>query len=114
MAEAMERDLFKKFFPHLAKEMEKGTSRAKLDEQRDQEKRGNMENSRKWAGHDPSVVDFIRRCETVEQALEVVEYLERRGEVTPRRAADLRLQLEREGLRGFGTMKKSGFYHRNR
>ncbi len=69
---------------------------------------------RKWAGYVPDAVDFIRRCETKEQAEEIIDYLKDRGEVPPERAAELRGQLEDEGLESFGSRKKVGFYHRDR
>ena len=72
------------------------------------------ENARKWAGYDPDIVDFIRRCETVEQALEVIEYLENRGEVTEERAVEVRKQVMERGLRSFGSKKDKGFYHMDR
>jgi hypothetical protein len=107
----MEKEIFKKFFPHLAEEMENGVSRVKLGD--NEEGEGAPANSRKWIGHEPDVVDFIRRCETAEQAREIIEYLEAKGEITSDRATKLRRQLKDEGLESFGSRKDEGFYHRN-
>ena len=106
-------ELFRKLFPHLAKEMEEGTSRVKVDELEDEEEREQRETSRMWAGYAPDVVDFIRRCENAEQAEEVIEYMEKRGEITNERAAELRRQLQEKGLESFGSRKEEGFYHKN-
>ena len=103
----MEKERFKKLFPHLSDEMETEVSSVKIEG--GEPPAGNM----KWEGYDPDVIDFIRRCETPEQALQVIEYMEERGEITPERAAELRRQLSREGLRSFGERKESGFYHKS-
>ena len=110
----MERDRFKKLFPHLAREMESGPSKAdENDNSETGEPKANDE-ARKWAGYDPDVVDFIRRCETVGQAEEVVDYMESRGDITAERAAEIRKQIIEEGLRSFGLKKEERFYHRDR
>lgn len=110
----MERDRFKKLFPHLAREMEGGRSRVDMND--DLEAGGPKANDegQKWAGYDPDVVDFIRRCETVEQVEEVVDYMESHGEITAERAAEIRKQIVEEGLRSFGPKKEMGFYNRDR
>lgn len=109
----MARERFRKLFPHLAEEMESGRSRvrvADVEEGQSDTERGPM---RKWAGYDPDVVDFIRRCSTEEEAEEIIAYLEERGEITPERATKLRSQLREKGLESFGSRKEAGFYHRN-
>ena len=110
----MERDRFKKLFPHLAEEIESGRSKLNLDDDAETGESGTRTNARKWAGYDPDVVDFIRRCETVAQAREVVEYMESRGEITAERAAEIKKQIAEEGLRSFGPKKDEGFYHEDR
>ncbi len=110
----MERDRLKKLFPHLAKEMESGGSRVDVngDQKADGEETEN--DSRIWAGYEPDIIDFIRRCETVEQAEEVIGYMERREEITAERAAEIREQIAEGGLRSFGPKKEEGFYQKNR
>jgi hypothetical protein len=110
----MERERFKKLFPHLAEEMENGQSKVRFGEEWETENTQTVTGSRKWAGYDPDVVDFIRRCETVEQAEEVVDYVESRGEITAERAAELRKQIIEEGLRSFGPKKEEEFYQKDR
>jgi hypothetical protein len=111
---SMERDRFKKLFPHLAEEMESGKSKVHLDEDSETGVSGTRTNARKWVGYNPDVVDFIRRCETVEQAKEVIEYLESRGEITAERTGEVKKQLAEGGLRSFGAKKDKGFYHKDR
>lgn len=62
-------------------------------------------------GYEPTVIDFIRRCESEAQALEIIDFLEAKGEIEPDYAKRLRSQLERLGLRSFGKRKKPGYYY---
>jgi hypothetical protein len=110
----MKRERFRKLFPSLAKEMECGSSKVQMDDLEDTSRQTAMNTSRKWAGYNPNVIDFIRRCETLEQAEEVIGYMEGRGEVDPRHADELRQQLREKGLTSFGIRKAEGFYHRAR
>jgi hypothetical protein len=64
----------------------------------------------RYAGYDPGAIDFIRRCDTKEEALEIIDFLEKKGDITPDRAKELRKQLQKEGLRSFGEKKDKGFY----
>jgi hypothetical protein len=103
----MKRDEFKKRFPTLAKEMEEGKGKADLEFEVEPPKP-----QRKFAGYDPNVIDFIRRCSGEEEALEIIEYLRGREEITVEEADRLRRQLEEEGLRSFGPKKEPGYYER--
>ena len=67
----------------------------------------------KFIGYDPDVVDFIRRCDTVDQALEIIDYLENIGDLNSKEGDKIRKQLETDGLRSFGPKKEKGFYFSN-
>ena len=110
----MERDRLKRLFPHLAREMESGRSRADVNDNIETAAPKTNDEARKWAGYDPDVIDFIRRCETAEQAEEILDYMESRGEITAERAVEIRKQISEEGLRSFGPKKETGFYDRDR
>lgn len=103
----MERDEFKKRFPTLTKEVEEGKGKADLEFEVKPPKP-----QRKFAGYDPDVVDFIRRCSGEEEALEIIGYFRGREEITVEEAERLCRQLEEEGLRSFGPKKKPGHYER--
>ncbi len=103
----MEDKDFKKKYPKLAEEMDKGVSKADV-KFRVKKPRA----SRKFAGYDPDAVDFIRRCKTEDQAYEIIEYLENKGEVTKEQAEDLCKKLKEEGLKGFGPRKEPGYYEK--
>ncbi|MCS7129571.1 MAG: DUF2095 domain-containing protein [Candidatus Caldarchaeum sp.] len=58
----------------------------------------------------PTVIDYLRRCDTDEQAEEVVSFLLARGELTQDYAENLLKQLRERGVRSFGTRKQLGHY----
>lgn len=103
----MEKKDFKKRFPKLAEEMENGVSKTGVEF--DSPK---PSSDRKFAGYNPDVIDFIRRCATEDQAFEIIEYLENRGEVSNEQAEELCKRLQEEGLESFGRKKEPGFYER--
>jgi hypothetical protein len=103
----MEREDFKKRYPALAKEVEEGKGKADLSFEVEAPKP-----DRRFAGYDPGVVDFLRRCSCDEEALEIIEYMRSRGEVTEEEAGRLRAQLRERGVRSFGPKKQPGYYER--
>jgi hypothetical protein len=58
----------------------------------------------------PSAVDFIRRCDTDEQAQEIISYLQTKCELTQKQAKELEHKLKQEGVRGFGPKKEENHY----
>lgn len=103
----MEKEEFKKRFPTLAKEIEEGEGKAGLNFQVEK-----PEPKRKFAGYDPDIVDFLRRCNTEEEALEIIEYMKDRDEITDEEANQYLEKLKEEGLRSFGTKKGPGYYEK--
>ncbi|MFP3951487.1 MAG: DUF2095 family protein [Candidatus Bathyarchaeia archaeon] len=102
----MEDKRFEKLFPNIAREMDSGKSLADVEFMG-----ATVEGKGKWAGYEPDATDFIRRCNTREEAMEIIGYLEERGELTEERSASIKRQLEEEGLRSFGDKKKPGYYY---
>jgi len=107
-----ESERLRKLFPHLAKEIEEEASTMHIDEYRVDAERDGRLTERRWAGYNPDVVDFIRRCQMAEQAEEIIGYMEKRGEISTEEAEGLRKQLREKGLGSFGERKEPGFYHR--
>jgi hypothetical protein len=101
----MEKDRFRKLFPNLAEELEGNES--KIVVAVEGRPRG------KWAGYIPDIVDFLRRCDTKAEGEEIIEYLERKGEITQERALELKEQLREKGIRSFGSRKREGYYTRD-
>lgn len=103
----MKREEFKKRYPTLAKEMEEGKGKADLRFEVEA-----PQPDRKFAGYEPNVVDFLRRCSGDEEALEIIEYMRKRGEVTEEEAENLCAQLRERGVRSFGPKKEPGYYEK--
>ena len=103
----MEKEDFKKKYPKLAEEIEQGVGKSDIQFEVEPPKP-----KRKFAGYDPDVIDFIRRCANETQALEIIEYMKDREEITLEEAEMLCKQLEEEGLQSFGKRKTPGYYER--
>jgi hypothetical protein len=58
----------------------------------------------------PDVVDYIRRCDTVSQALEIVDFLMKQNEINSSQAREIKSQLKADGLRSFGSKKEKDHY----
>ncbi|AFL95822.1 hypothetical protein CL1_1625 [Thermococcus cleftensis] len=104
-----DREEFEQTFPALARELEgEGIS---IEAYRTSEER--VEEPTDFSGYNPTVIDFLRRCETDDEALEIINWLEERGEITPEMAKDLRITLVKKGVRAFGPKKEWGWYERH-
>lgn len=106
----LDKKSFKKMFPNLAEELDDPESRIAVNSVRSDSQTGEEAASRKFADYVPDVIDFIRRCDTFEQAEEIVAYLEKRGEIDKEYAERLRTQLKDKGLRSFGQKKEESYY----
>lgn len=62
------------------------------------------------SGFDPTAADFIRRANTKEQAIEIIEYLLTNNELTREDSDKLLKQLNENGINSFGKHKKDGYY----
>jgi len=105
-----EKERFKKMFPNLAKEMELREHKTAINSVRTDVNAGEEAASKNFTHYTPDVIDFIRRCETEEQAEEIIAYMERRGEIKEQYAEKLRKQLKEKGVRSFGPKKEEGYY----
>jgi hypothetical protein len=103
----MEKKQFREKYPHIAQEVETGKSLVDIDFDEDEEK-----TERKYAGYDPTALDFIRRCKTKEQAEEIINYLEKRKELEKIEADELRKILKKNGLKAFGPAKSISYYEK--
>lgn len=101
---------FKKMFPHLAKEMEVKEHGVAITSVRSNAQTAEKASSEKFAGYIPDVIDFIRRCDNEPQAEEIINYMEKRGEISREYAQRLRKQLKEKGVRSFGSKKEDDYY----
>ena len=106
----IDKERFKKMFPHLAKEMERLEGKISITSIRSDINTGEKATSERFEGYDPDVIDFLRRCDNEEQAREIIGYLERRGEISQKYADRLRRQLKEKGVRSFGSKKDDDYY----
>lgn len=60
----------------------------------------------------PSIYDFLGRVRSVEEGLEVIDYLERRGELSKELADSLRETLRTKGIEAFGGRREFGYYYK--
>ncbi len=59
----------------------------------------------------PTVLDHLEICKNEEEALEVIDYFEKKGEITPEYASFLRANIKQ--LRSlFGTRKRGDYVRR--
>jgi hypothetical protein len=122
---AEDKNEIKKMFPHLLRELEGSDNKVSIDgvradaaeaEEADIDPAEMMLEQAeaavpdKFRHYNPSVVDFIRRCDTDAQAEEIVAYMQKRGEITKGEASEVRAQLKKDGLRSFGCKKEEGYY----
>lgn len=101
-------DEFKKKFPHLAREiLEDEGIGLTIEINRDDKPVLDP-----WRGYLPTLQDYIRRCKTIEEAYEVIDYLEKRGEITSEEAHEYRVLLKKYGLEYFGPRKEDDYYYK--
>jgi hypothetical protein len=101
---------FKKMFPNLSEDLEGEDSKVTIDSVRTDPDTAEKSMPDRFRNYDPTVIDFIRRCDTEEQAKTIIAYLENRGELSKEYAKELKQQLKKEGVRSFGPKKEEGYY----
>ena len=105
-----DKEKFKEMFPALFKEIEEKTKSLPITGVSSEEAEIIEPEEIISELTNPDVIGFIRRCKTEEEALEIINFCERRGEITPQYARKLRKQLKEKGLRSFGPYKPPGYY----
>ena len=94
-------------YPALYKDMVEGRKIAltvEEDEEEEEEPTKDM-----FRGYIPNVYDYLARANTVEQCLEIIDYLEKKGEIETDLADKLREQAQTQGADSFGT-RAHGYY----
>jgi hypothetical protein len=114
--EEASQEKFQKRFPHLAAEIEGTSSLVRIDgvrwEKTDRSQVTSTSGRAEFSGFSPDVIDFLRRCNNEQEALEIIDFLEKRCEIDAAYAKALRQQLRVHGLRSFGAKKSWGYYER--
>jgi hypothetical protein len=109
----VDKGTFKKMFPHISEEMEAGEAKVGIDSVRSDLKTAEEKAAgKRFDNYNPDVIDFICRCDNNKQAEEIIDYMEKRGEISPKYAQKLRIQLKKKGVRSFGAKREDGYYLR--
>ncbi len=106
----MDKKSFKEKFPNLYREIEGGENKVAINSYRTDGEASEEASCDKLRNFNPTVIDFIRRCDTEEEAKTIILFLEKRKEITSKRAAQLREQLKTKGVRSFGSKKENNYY----
>lgn len=107
-----EKKRFKKIFPNLAEEMESDGNQVRISSVRSEVGVGERASAKRFDNYIPDAVDYIRRCDNEKQAEEIIDYLEKRNEITVEYASKLKKQLRTKGVRSFGPKKQDDYYSR--
>ena len=112
---------FKKRFPHLMEEIVDKKQSIKIDsvetqiEQNSEEAKDNLKNSVPSELINPGAIDFIRRCSNNEEAIEILDYLLNRKEISSEEYNKLKEELMIDGglkhlIERSGGPKNPGYY----
>jgi hypothetical protein len=100
-------DKFRTAYPAINKELGSGTAKVGIDGVRTMSEKTDTPSTERFL---PNVVDYIRRCDTMDQAVEIINYVLKRGEINTKQAREFKSQLKAQGLRSFGTKKETDHY----
>jgi hypothetical protein len=106
-------ETLKRLFPNLAKELGSSKDKVAINSVRTDTRTGEKAVSKRFMHYTPDVIDFIRRCDTDEQAEEIIDYMEKKGEIELQYAKKLRKQLKKKGVRSFGPKKEENYYFKH-
>jgi hypothetical protein len=106
----VDKEKFKKQFPNLAAEFENDAMSYSINSVRTDADASEKVSAKSFKGYNPGVIDFIRRCDTNQQAEEIIKFLEARGEIPVSYTNKIRKQLKDKGVRSFGPKKENDYY----
>lgn len=107
-----EKKRFKQMFPNLANEMDTNENRVAISSIRSDVSAGERASTKRFDNYMPDAVDFIRRCDNEKQAEEIIDFLEKRQEISRGHAQRLKKQVRTKGVRSFGPKKQDDYYSR--
>jgi len=106
----LNKETFRRLFPNLAKELQSTENKVSVNSFRSDVQTAERAVSKRFIHYVPDVIDFIRRCDTEDQAEEIIDYMEKTGEIEVQYAKKLRKQLKNEGVRSFGPKKEEDYF----
>jgi hypothetical protein len=108
----IDEEKFKKKYPHIAEEIASNFNKIKIESRRIK-KSAKKIRKKGFQGYNPTIIDFIRRCNNYEEAESIIVYLEERGEISKKYSNSIRKQLKEKGIRSFGSKKEENYYFKN-
>ncbi len=102
----IDKEEFKKKFPKLFNEIDSKKANTNSNEAYG----SNSQSKDIFKGYMPTAIDYLRRCDTDEQAEKTIKYLLKNGEITESYGKRLKKILKKKGIRGFGPKKEDGYY----
>ncbi|MHA1268619.1 MAG: DUF2095 family protein [Candidatus Helarchaeota archaeon] len=106
---------FKRKYPHLSEELVSKNKNIAITSIRSEdvpEKDTKTKNKVPDELRNPDVISFIRRADTEEQAIEIINFCLKNGDINEDYANELKLQLTLYGVRSFGAKKEPGYYEK--
>lgn len=100
----------KHLFPNLINEIEENQMSTSVESVSQDSKQADKIASKNFSGYNPDIIDFIRRCETEDEALEIIKYMEKKQEISKKYATNLSKELKTKGVRSFGPKKETDYY----
>jgi hypothetical protein len=118
-----DKDDFNKQFPHLIEEISTKKKSLKIDsidmdiEKENEEKPKQSNNLYPNELYNPGVIDFLRRCTKIEDAINILDYLMERNEITEQDFYKYKKIIKQEGglkqlIDECGGLKRPGYYIR--
>ena len=108
----IDKEKFKKKYPKIAEELEHGSNKIKIGSGKIEGEPNKKDQNKGFRGYNPSVIDFIRRCNKVEEVESIISYLEKRGEISEEYNREIREQIKERGIRSLGSKKRENYYFR--
>lgn len=108
----IEKKRFQTMFPNLSQEIEQEPHGVGISSVRSDLPTSEKASAKTFAGYVPDAIDFIRRCDNEKQAVEIIDYLKKRQEISSAYAQKLKKQLNEKGVRSFGAKKQADYYSR--
>jgi hypothetical protein len=111
---------FEEFLPHLISEMNMDEKRVKIDKivhnvEVNEPEKSDQINRKSEEPSNPGAIDFIRRCTSEEDAIEILDYLIKRNEITLIEYNNYKNKISEKGglqklINESGGPKKPGYY----
>ena len=110
-------DKIREKLPALFAELSNKKMSMRIDEVEDEShSSSSIENEREsldpFSNYEPDVFDFLARAKTNEEGLEIIDFLNKQGQISAETAEELTEKVKDLGIRYFGPKRPDNYYHR--